>query len=453
MSKKYVWPAALLVLVLISWLVLGANGSENPTILVSPQTGEFNVAVTTTGELRAQKSTEIVGPRGMREIGVHQVEITKLVPEGTIVEKGDFVASLDRSEISDRLQSVQLELDQVHSQIVQAQIDTSLTLSQARNEIVNLRYEMEQAQLKVKKSKYESPMVQKQRKISYKRAKRHYKQAKENYIKKKKKAEAKMAEVETKLQKKKNELQKIKSLMEEFTIYAPEDGMVVYERDWNGRKQVEGSTIRAWNPVVAELPDFSVMESVTYVNEVDIQQIEEGQRVDISLDAMPDKKLTGIVTDVANIGVQRPNSDAKVYEVVIEIQGTDSTLRPAMTTSNIIHVSSTSNALFLPLGTVHSQETMSFVYKQDGGEPVKQQIVLGKMNDNYVIIQAGIKSSDEVYLSIPADTAGIAFNALPDEVLQQNHKVKDKEPVTKPEKAIQKQREKRVTVNPKSSSN
>ncbi len=419
MKKKYLVPGALLLLVLVVWMAFGAETSDNTSILVSPQKGDFNVAVTTTGELRAKQSTEIMGPRGIREVGIYRVEIQKLIPEGTVVEKGDFVASLDRSEITAKLQAAQLELDQVQAQVVQARLDSSLTLSQARNEIINLRYAMEEAQLKVKQSKYESPAVQRQRQIDYEQAERRLNQAKEAYITRQKQAEAKLAEVEAELQKKKNEVQKIQTLMKGFTVLAPESGMVIYERDWNGQKQVEGATISAWNPVVAELPDFSVMESVTFVNEVDIQQVEEGQRVDVSLDAMPQKELTGIVTDVANIGVQRPNSDAKVYEVVIEIQQSDSTLRPAMTTSNVIHINSVSNALYLPLETVHAQDSMSFVYSADGGEPVMRQVILGKMNSNHVVILEGVKPDMEVFLSIPADTAGIEYIYLPDEVVQQ----------------------------------
>lgn len=419
MEKKYVLPGALVLLVLILWFVLGAESTEETSIFVSPTQGEFTIEVTTTGELRAKNSTEIMGPRGMREVGLFRVEIQKLVPEGTIVEKGDFVAELSRSEIMANLQTAQLELDQVNAQVVQARLDTSLTLSQARNEIINLRYAMEEAQLKVKQSKYESPAVQRQRQINYEQAKRHYKQAQQAYVTQKKQAEAKLREVEAQLQKKRNEVSKIKKIMKQFTIRAPEDGMVIYERDWNGRKQVEGSTISAWDPVVAELPDFSVMESVTYVNEVDIQQVQVGQKVDVSLDAMPEKALTGIVTSVANIGVQRPNTDAKVYEVVIEIQESDTTLRPAMTTSNVIHIRSIENALYVPLETVHAHNSMSFVYTADGGEPVMRQVILGSINSNYAVILEGIKPSYQLFLSMPKDTSNIEKVFLPDKVVQQ----------------------------------
>ena len=196
--------------------------------------------------------------------------------------------------------------------------------------------------------------------------------------------------------------------------------MVIYKREWNGQKQVEGSSISAWDPVVAELPDFSVMESATYVNEIDIQSVKEGQEVDISLDANPEKRLTGVVTSVANIGEQRPNSDSKVFEVVIEINESDTTLRPAMTTSNIIHVNSEEDALFVPLEAIFSADSLSFVYKQNGLETVRQQVLLGLMNDNDIIIKEGISLEDQILLSSPADTSGMRTVYLSEQIAESN---------------------------------
>ena len=58
-----------------------------------------------------------------------------------------------------------------------------------------------------------------------------------------------------------------------------------------------------------------------------------GQPATMTLDADPTKQLTGKVTSVANVGEQRPGQDAKVFEVKIEIEQTDTTLRPGMTRS------------------------------------------------------------------------------------------------------------------------
>jgi len=280
-------------------------------------------------------------------------------------------------------------------------------LSQARDNLINLRFALEERQIEVDQSRYESPAIQRQAEIELDRAKRQLTQETKNYQTKVKQSEAQLREVETELQKKSNEIVKIRELMAQFTVYAPDQGMIIYRRNRDGSKIAEGGQISAWSPVVAELPDFSVMESVTYVNEVDIQKIELGQVVQVGLDAVPDKVLTGIVTNVANIGEQRKNYDSKVFEVVIEINESDSLLRPAMTTSNRIKIASVENVLSIPLETIHAEDSSTFVYKREGLDMVLQEVEIGLVNENEVIIKRGLNDKDELYLSVPLDTSGI----------------------------------------------
>jgi hypothetical protein len=139
--------------------------------------------------------------------------------------------------------------------------------------------------------------------------------------------------------------------------------------------------------------------------------------VDIGLDAMPEKELTGQVTSVANIGEQRPNSNSKVFQVTIRVNESDSTLRPAMTTSNTIHISSVDSALYVPLESIHTYDDMDIVYKREGQSAVMQQIVMGMMNENDVVIHEGVDVNDQLYLSLPVDTTGIERRYLPSEIL------------------------------------
>ncbi len=407
MKKRIFILGTIVLLLLAVWLFNQSEATNFIDLYTTPRVGSFEVDVTTTGELRAKNSVEIRGPQGARDFRVNNMPIQRLVPEGSIVKKGDFVAELDRSEIMGKLQDAQLDVQSAESQVIQAQLDTTLTLSQARDNLVNLRFALEERQIEVDQSKYESPAVQRQAEIELDRAKRQLTQETKNYQTKVKQSEAQLREVETELQKKRNEIVKIRQLMAQFTVYAPDQGMIIYRRNWDGSKITEGGQISAWSPVVAELPDFSVMESVTYVNEVDIQKIELGQIVQIGLDAVPDKVLTGIVTNVANIGEQRKNYDSKVFEVVIEINESDSLLRPAMTTSNRIKIASVENALSVPLETIHAEDSLTFVYKREGLDVVLQEVKIGLVNENEVIIERGLNDKDELYLSVPSDTSGI----------------------------------------------
>jgi HlyD family secretion protein len=123
--------------------------------------------------------------------------------------------------------------------------------------------------------------------------------------------------------------------------------------------------------------------------------------VKIKLDADPNKKLTGTVTSVANIGEQRPNSDAKVFEVRILISESDTTLRPSMTTSNEILVARLDSALYVPLECVQTVDSTTFVYRKDGGGAVRQEVRLGLINENEAVILEGVGEDDEIYLAAP----------------------------------------------------
>ena len=417
-EKKYLYWGGAFLLVIIFWLAFGSESNEAPVLYASPQQGTFRIDVTTTGELRAKNSTSIRGPEGIREFRIFNVPIQRLIPEGTVVQKGDFVAELDRSEITSSFQDAQLELEEAESQYESAQLDSTLTLSQARDNLINLEYAVEEAKIAVEQSKYESPAVQRQVQIDLERARRELEQARKNYKTQVRQAEVNLREIEADLKQERREVERIREIMSKFTIYAPENGMVIYKRNRDGSKTTEGSSISAWDPVVAELPDFSVMNSITYVNEVDIQNVRIGQSVDIGLDAMPEKELTGVVTDVANIGEQRPNSDSKVFQVVVELNEADTTIRPAMTTSNTIHVNKIENVVYVPLETIHTVDSLNFVFKRDGLDMTMQQVVLGLMNDNDVIIHEGVSMNDQLYLSTPTDTSGVQRVYLSEEVLK-----------------------------------
>src|SRR5699024_6327766 len=103
-DKKYVFVGGALAALFIFWMSFGGDSGAKAAIFVTPEKGTFEINVTTSGELRAKNSTSIRGPEGIREFRIFRVPILRLVPEGTVVEKGDFVAELDRSEITGSLQ-------------------------------------------------------------------------------------------------------------------------------------------------------------------------------------------------------------------------------------------------------------------------------------------------------------------------------------------------------------
>ncbi|TRX56067.1 HlyD family efflux transporter periplasmic adaptor subunit [Fulvivirga sp. M361] len=402
MKNKLIIGLGALAVILVAWLFMGDSNAENGDIFVEAKRGTFTVEVTTTGELEAQNSVKVMGPTGLRAAQMWQVKIEHLVEEGTVVQKGDYIGRLDQSELSDKVQNRETELQQSLSKYTQTRLDTALELRAARDELVNLKYAVEEKEIILSQSQYEPPATIKQAEIDLAKAKRALDQAVENYKLKTQKAIAEMQEAAARLAEDQGKFDFLDRLKQQFTILAPESGMVVYHREWDGSKIGIGGTIRAWEPVVATLPDLTSMISRTYINEVDIRSIKKGQQVNIGLDAFPDKSLSGKVVNVANIGEQKPNSDSKVFEVKILINESDTTLRPAMTTSNGIIAEMIPDVVYVPLECIHSQgDSLSYVIKRDGLSYAKQEVILGQINTNEVVIEAGIEEGELLYLSVP----------------------------------------------------
>jgi multidrug efflux pump subunit AcrA (membrane-fusion protein) len=399
--------ALTLIVIIFLSIKFSSDTTEDLEILTETKLGTFKVEITSAGELDAKNSVNIEGPFGLRRARIWEVKIEDMVDEGTVVKKGDYVARLDAAELSDRIQNEENDLVQSTSQYTQAKLDTALELRQERDNMINLKYDIEQKRIALEQSKFEPPATIKQAEYELEKAVRAYEQAVENYQLKVEKAIAQVTESRSEMLEDKRWFDFLQSLQDKFNISAPEDGMVIYKRNWRGEKQGVGATVRAWDPVVATLPDLSKMISRTYINEVDINYVSEDQEVEIGLDAFPDKNLTGTVVEVANIGEQRPNTDAKVFQILIEIHESDTTLRPGMTTSNSILAEEINDVLFIPVECIHSQgDSITYVYRKSGLGFTKQQIKTGITNSDETIVLEGLAEGDILYLSDPPGGEG-----------------------------------------------
>lgn len=415
-KRNYIIAAAGTIVLLLGYFFLrGGQDGTTSDILSDVKRGQFRVEIETTGELEAKNSVKIMGPQQLRNFQIWQVTIQNIVDEGTVVKKGDWIATLDRSEFQKKYVDKQIELEKANSKFVQTQLDTMLQLRTARDELINLKYATDEKQIILEQSQFEPPATIKQAEINLDKAKRAHEQALENYKIKKNQNYEKMREVAAELRKVQGDFSNMTSVLESFNVHAPEDGMVIYQKGWDGKPIKAGSQIQMWEPTVATLPDLTKMVSKTYVNEVDVRKVKSGQRVAVGLDAYPDKRLSGFVVQVANVGEQRPNSDAKVFEVRIEIEGTDLTLRPSMTTSNKIIASVTENSLFVPLECLHTQlDSITYVYVKDGLATKRQEVIVGETNANEAVILAGLQENDRVYLSVPSSGESGDIRLLPE---------------------------------------
>ncbi len=403
MKKSVIITGIVAVIAIIILIVIGkaAKNKDVANLYVEAKKGQFEIVVSTTGELQAENSADIKGPdfSQSRQIRAADIKITDMVPEGTQVKSGDFIATLDRTSFDNTLKDEMEKLTTQEANLEVKMLDTAVTLSDLRDNIKNLKFSVEEAEITLEQSKFEPPTTIRQAEISLDKAKRSLEQAIKGYSLKIEQARSDMKTIKFNLSEQRQRVSDLQTILSKFTIYAPADGMVIYKRDRTNAKRKVGSSISPWDNVVATLPDMSSMISKTYVNEIDVSKVKAGQKVELLVDAFPDKSYTGVVTSVANIGEQLPNADAKVFEVVIKLNESDPILRPSMTTGNQIVTQTIEDVTYVPLESVQlGADSIPFVYTKKGN---KQIVVTGEENENNVVIEQGLEAGTVIYLSTP----------------------------------------------------
>lgn len=403
MKKSVVIIGIVAVAAIIALILIGkaAKKKDLANLYVEAKRGKFEIVVSTTGELQAENSMDITGPdfTQSRQIRAAEIKITDLVPEGTQVKKGDYVCTLDRTSFDNTLKDELERLTTQETNLEVKMLDTAVTLSDLRDNIKNLRFSVEEAEITLEQSKFEPPTTIRQAEISLDKAKRSLEQAIKGYSLKVEQARSDMKTLKFNLSEQRERVGDLQKVLSNFVIYAPADGMVIYKRDRTNAKRKVGSSISPWDNVVATLPDMSSMISKTYVNEIDVSKVAVNQKVNILVDAFPEKSYTGSVISVANIGEQLPNADAKVFEVVVKLDGSDPILRPSMTTGNQIVTRTLDDVVYIPIESVQlGADSIPFVYTRKG---VRQIIVTGEENENNVVVEQGLEPGNLIYLSTP----------------------------------------------------
>lgn len=398
--------AAIALVILLYVSFFKKSGEEEITCRVVK--GAIEVKVHTSGQLESENSENIVLPSVLstQNVRVYEIKITDLIEEGTVVDSGQYIATLDHKVIEEVLTQARLEMEAAQVIVEDAKLDSSLSLSNYRDLITNSRSDVEERKIVLAESVYESPSVIKKAEMDLQKAERKLEQDIRGLAMRQRQLNSQMERRNIDLRTKEKRVEDLLKLSDALIIKAPKPGMVIYARDRFGIKIQVGSVLTPWSPIIATLPDMTKMISETYVNEIDIAKIKTGQKVKLSIDAFPDKELDGEVISVANIGQPMPKSDSKVFLVNIRVFGSDPDLKPAMTTGNLIQTGVYTDKLYVPSEAVFETDSTKFVYLKKN-KLVRQIVDVGEENEDYIIINKGLAENDIVLLSEPEKTDDI----------------------------------------------
>jgi multidrug efflux pump subunit AcrA (membrane-fusion protein) len=405
----------IIAVALLAYYFATREKSSEPTV-AKVEEGIFEMTVSSMGELEALVSKDISIPEIMMtlpwHLRVYNLPISDIVKEGTIVKKGDYVAALNPMSVEEQLKDRMDKLITHEANYENTKIDSSLVLAEARDGIRKAKDVVTDREIKLEQSIYESQAVQRQAQINLEVSQRNYEQAQRNYVSLKRKHEIIVDRAKEHVDNHHEDIATLESLKAQVIIHAPGDGLIVYKRDWSGEKIKTGSYVGRWDPFIAMLPDISTLQSITYIQEIDIAKMKTGLPVRLKIDAFPEKEFNGEITRIANVGQEISGQFLTGFKVEIKVDPAGETLLPGMTSTNIIIVQSVANSLIIPRETVFASTDTFYVYKREGLSTVKQQVTVGGENETHVLITDGLQKGDKVLMQPPKNAEELNLNLL-----------------------------------------
>ena len=197
-------------------------------------------------------------------------------------------------------------------------------------------------------------------------------------------------------------LQSAQEALDSYTITSPISGTVI-EKNLKAGDQLNGGDSGA----MAVIYDLSQLELQMDVSELDIGQIQPGQTVEITAEALPGQTFTGVVEKVSVNGTTTDGFTTYPVTILLSEYGD---LNPGMNVSAHIIVERAENALCVPAEAVNSDGTVLVAgegaFAEDGvtiADPSKiesRPVTLGRGNQDFVEITSGLEEGETVLLPI-----------------------------------------------------
>ena len=181
---------------------------------------------------------------------------------------------------------------------------------------------------------------------------------------------------------------------EEFLVRSPSEGTVLEVLVHTGEIITSGTATFGGGTILMRIADLSHMMVRAKINEVSIPRVKIGQDVEIRLDALPGQTFQGRVLSIAAQGLKENN--IVTYEVSIQIQNANRTLKPMLTANIDILTQKLENVLIVPLEVLRVEKGDDMVDVLVDGQSKPRKVRVSLRTDTEAVITKGLEEHDKV---------------------------------------------------------
>ena len=206
-----------------------------------------------------------------------------------------------------------------------------------------------------------------------------------------------------------SQFQNLMIQLSETDVRAPIRGVVTRRYREVGELVMSGTTGFGEGTPILQVADLSQMRVRLNLNELDVAKVRVGMPVEITVDALPERKFRGVVRKIAPAAQSNPQQQTASLGVVkfaveVYLNQTDDALRPGMTARCRILTAQKANALRLPLEALGKEGDRDYVLRiipnqtEPNGKPKTEKVFVkvGLRSANYAEILDGVREGDKV---------------------------------------------------------
>ncbi len=279
------------------------------------------------------------------------------------VDDKNFIAGLEQSEAAERINTIDIERQEVRIENLSRQFERSRSLHERKmigdNEFDNLKNQLDLARIDLKSST---------ERLTQARA----------------------------------QLDQVNDNLSKTKIVSPIEGVITSLDIKVGETAIASSTNIPGSSLMTIANPASIYTEVL-VDEADVANIQIGQRTEIVAIAYPDQPMQGVVRYIANTAKIAPNRAGLSFTVKIEITDAgDVTLRPGMSCRAEIFTRQDQEVVAVPIQALIFEEDRSalrseyFIFVNDGGIARKTKVEVGISDDEYQELMTTIDDSIEI---------------------------------------------------------
>ena len=399
--------AVLVVVGAAAFAMTAVGGSVPNATTVEVTHGDFVDFIQIRGDIRPAKSIVLSAP--LQSGG--DLQITKLVKNGSTVKKGDIVVEFDATSLEQRLAERRSDLKSAEGEIEQLQAQQKITAEEQKTALLKAKYDVERAKLDLGKRDLISEVEYQEAKLALADAEQRLKETQAKEISAAAAAQADLVGKERKRDKARFDVERTESAIAQLRLRAPADGVVNILTNPRTQSMFGGGGAefhegdRAWaGASILELPDLSSIHLEARRDETDRGRLKVGQQAVVKIEAVPGKDFQArvdLISVLARVDFSSGWPPVRNFDLGLVLADPDSRIKPEMTATARIAADRLPNTTLVPVEAIFQKDGRPVVYRLDGSKFDEQPIEIVRRGREQAAVSAGVAAGDKLAVRRP----------------------------------------------------